>query len=119
MIGRCTAALAAIAFCAAFAAPASAMPLSPTDLARVAPGPITEIQSRNIVCTMEYRPVCAERRGRRQTYSNACHARRDGARVIHSGECRAGSPRYRWNELPRDWSRRGCVFWGGYWVCRQ
>jgi hypothetical protein len=48
MIGRCTASLAAIAFCAAFAAPASAMPLSPADLVRVAPGPITEIRAATL-----------------------------------------------------------------------
>jgi hypothetical protein len=119
MIGRRTAWLAAIAFFATLVSPASAIPRSPANLVPMALGQVTEIQGRSIVCTMEYRPVCAERRGREQTYSNVCHARRDGARIIHSGECRARNPRYRWNERPRDWSRRGCVFWGGYWVCRR
>ncbi|MCO5146950.1 MAG: peptidase [Aquamicrobium sp.] len=41
-------------------------------------------------CTMEYVPVCGERRGDRQTFSNACMARADGYRVVHGGECRRG-----------------------------
>lgn len=41
-------------------------------------------------CTMQYDPVCGERRGERQTYGNACIARAERARIIHPGECRFG-----------------------------
>jgi hypothetical protein len=40
------------------------------------------------VCTQQYDPVCAVRNGMRRTYSNACMARADGARVVSRGECR-------------------------------
>lgn len=43
-------------------------------------------------CTMEYRPVCGERRGRTRTFGNACSAEADGFRVVHPGECRDGRP---------------------------
>lgn len=39
-------------------------------------------------CTMQYDPVCGERRGDRQTFGNACEADRAGYRIIHPGECR-------------------------------
>ena len=42
-------------------------------------------------CTFEHAPVCAERRGDRQTFSNSCMARADGYRVVHAGQCRAGN----------------------------
>ena len=61
----------------------AAVPLTPIPI---------QADRRRTVCTMEYRPVCAWRRGRSKTYSNACHAERSGARVIHRGECRG---RYR------------------------
>ena len=41
-------------------------------------------------CTMEYRPVCGERRGDRQTFSNSCVAEAEGYRVVSRGECRRG-----------------------------
>lgn len=41
-------------------------------------------------CTMDYRPVCGERRGDRQTFSNACVAEAEGYRVVREGECRGG-----------------------------
>lgn len=41
-------------------------------------------------CTREYDPVCGERRGRYQTFGNACTARADGFRVAYGGECRSG-----------------------------
>ena len=38
-------------------------------------------------------PVCAlGRNGTRATYANACVARASGARILHAGECLAGSP---------------------------
>ena len=44
------------------------------------------------VCTQEYAPVCAERRGERQTFSNACMARASNHRIVHDGACRRGGP---------------------------
>jgi len=43
-----------------------------------------------VQCPAIYRPVCGIRNGRRQTYSNACVARRAGARIVAQGQCRAG-----------------------------
>ncbi|HHZ10797.1 MAG TPA: protease inhibitor [Rhizobiales bacterium] len=40
------------------------------------------------VCTREYDPVCAERFGERQTFSNACLAESAGFRIVRYGECR-------------------------------
>ena len=42
------------------------------------------------MCTREYDPVCAERFGDRQTFSNACLAETAGYRVVRYGECRRG-----------------------------
>ncbi|MBV2143997.1 protease inhibitor [Falsochrobactrum sp. TDYN1] len=39
-------------------------------------------------CTREYRPVCAQRGGDRQTFSNSCTAEKAGYRIIRSGQCR-------------------------------
>lgn len=44
------------------------------------------------MCTREYAPVCGERRGQRETFSNACLARSDGYRVVYGGECRRERP---------------------------
>lgn len=41
-------------------------------------------------CTREYDPVCGERRGDRETFSNACEADRAGYRIVRRGECRRG-----------------------------
>jgi hypothetical protein len=39
-------------------------------------------------CTMEYRPVCATRRGQVRTFSNACSARAEDWRIVDSqGPC--------------------------------
>ena len=46
-----------------------------------------EVRMRAVVCTMDYRPVCAEKRGVARTYGNACAARAVRARVLHAGEC--------------------------------
>lgn len=43
-------------------------------------------------CTMEYDPVCAERRGNRRTFGNPCEADRAGYRIVHPGECRRSGP---------------------------
>lgn len=50
------------------------------------PGP------RSGICTREYRPVCATRRGERQTFPNACTAEAQGFRIQYSGECRPVRP---------------------------
>ncbi|MGK6312427.1 Kazal-type serine protease inhibitor family protein [Neorhizobium sp. DT-125] len=42
------------------------------------------------MCTMEYRPVCGERGGRRETFGNACQARERGYRIVSTGECGRG-----------------------------
>lgn len=47
---------------------------------------------RPTFCTQEYRPVCGIRGGERRTYSNACVARRAGARIIAQGRCRGVNP---------------------------
>lgn len=39
-------------------------------------------------CSRDYQPVCARRRGDRQTFTNACMAERAGYRVISFGACR-------------------------------
>ena len=41
-----------------------------------------------LVCTMDYRPVCGLKDGRLQTFSNACIAGAAKARRIRPGECR-------------------------------
>ncbi len=38
-------------------------------------------------CTREFAPVCGERRGDRQTFSNACLADRAGYRIVRHGQC--------------------------------
>jgi len=40
-------------------------------------------------CTMEYRPVCAQRGRDRKTFGNACSADAEGYRVVSPGECSA------------------------------
>ncbi len=44
-------------------------------------------------CTREFNPVCAERRGVRQTFNNSCLAAQSGARIVHRGACQSGSAR--------------------------
>ncbi|MCO6391459.1 peptidase [Aliihoeflea aestuarii] len=43
-----------------------------------------------VMCTQQFDPVCAERRGDRQTFGNACMAEAEGYRIVSSGECRRG-----------------------------
>ena len=45
-------------------------------------------QRRPSVCTQQYAPVCGELNGVSKTYSNACFAAADGAKVIAQGPCR-------------------------------
>ncbi|WP_343036169.1 Kazal-type serine protease inhibitor domain-containing protein [Chelativorans alearense] len=53
------------------------------------PRPAPPQADRPAACTFEYAPVCGERRGRRETYGNACMARAEGAQIVHGGECRS------------------------------
>jgi hypothetical protein len=39
------------------------------------------------VCAEIYLPVCASKEGVRQTYSNACFAKGDGATIVQDGKC--------------------------------
>jgi hypothetical protein len=39
-------------------------------------------------CTWEYKPVCAEKGKQKFTYSNACWAAKDGAKVVSQGPCK-------------------------------
>ena len=57
------------------------------------PRPRPPWQDRPTACTFEHAPVCGERRGDRETFSNACLARSQGFRVLHPGECRRGGNR--------------------------
>ena len=54
------------------------------------PRPAPPYRDPGPACTMQYDPVCGERRGVRQTYGNECIARAERARIIHAGECRFG-----------------------------
>src|SRR4051794_27740828 len=42
-----------------------------------------------IFCIQPAKPVCAERGGMKFTYNNACYARKDGAKVVSDGACKA------------------------------
>lgn len=42
-----------------------------------------------IICTWQYKPVCATKGGLKFTYSNACWAAKDGAKVVSQGACKA------------------------------
>ncbi|PNW70721.1 hypothetical protein CHLRE_17g731800v5 [Chlamydomonas reinhardtii] len=44
-------------------------------------------QPADCVCPFIYAPVCAKKNGKLSTYSNACTARCDGARVKYQGAC--------------------------------
>jgi hypothetical protein len=57
-----------------------------------------QVGERPVACTMQYEPVCAEKRvvcittpcnPVQQTYGNRCVANADGAKVVHEGVCRA------------------------------
>ena len=39
------------------------------------------------VCSEQYNPVCAEKDGLRQTYSNLCFAKVADATVVNDGQC--------------------------------
>lgn len=41
-----------------------------------------------VICTTDYKPVCGVRQNLRFTYSNACFAQKDGAKVVGQGACK-------------------------------
>jgi hypothetical protein len=45
------------------------------------------VSGRPKACTLNYLPVCAKRHGVVRTYSNACGATADGAKVVANGPC--------------------------------
>jgi len=56
-------------------------------------------------CTREYAPVCGANGRDRQTFANACEARKSGYDVIGNGECQARRPdgdRPDWRDRDRD-----------------
>lgn len=42
-----------------------------------------------VICTWQYKPVCAAKGGMNFTYSSACFAAKDGAKVVSQGPCKA------------------------------
>ena len=66
---------------------------------RPGPGPGQQM------CTMDYRPVCGERDGRLETFSNSCQAGQRGYRIVSAGECRQ-SGTYPPQSRP-DWNQPG------------
>jgi hypothetical protein len=41
-----------------------------------------------VICIQPYAPVCAVKGGMKFTYSNACWAAKDGAKVVSQGPCK-------------------------------
>jgi len=66
-------------------------------LAVGSPGPAAAAEKKDaasprVVCMELYRPVCGAKGKTTKTYSNACFAKADGAKVISQGECPAATP---------------------------
>jgi hypothetical protein len=45
-----------------------------------------------VLCMELYQPVCGSKGTATKTYSNACFAKADGAKVVSQGECPAQKP---------------------------
>ena len=56
-------------------------------------------------CTREYNPVCGANGRDRQTFANACEARRSGFDIIGRGECQVRRPDSGWGGGDRDRDR--------------
>jgi hypothetical protein len=50
------------------------------------------VSVRPRACTLNYLPVCAKRHGVLRTYSNACGATADRAKVVADGPCQIARP---------------------------
>jgi len=44
------------------------------------------------ICNWLYKPVCAVMGGEKRTYSSACWAAKDGAKILYAGECKSKKP---------------------------
>ena len=90
-----------------------------------------QAQGAHHYCPMLYKPVCAVQSvqtgtgviSRRRTFSNACFARIDGARIIHHGPCRRGRLVHRIPRRCKVW-HDGCNICvrkrpGGWMICSQ
>lgn len=70
-------------------------------------------------CTREYAPVCGARGRDRQTFANACEARKSGYDIMGRGECQFGRPGDQWGDgggrdrPGRDRDRDRDNDWGG------
>lgn len=51
---------------------------------------ITKAVSADVVCTMQYEPVCGVLDGKERTFGNSCSASAEGATVLYKGECGTG-----------------------------
>ena len=51
------------------------------------PRPERPRPERPMACTQEYAPVCAVKRGKRKTFSNACMARAERYTVVSGQAC--------------------------------
>ena len=59
------------------------------------------------VCSDEYRPVCGERNGVRQTFSNVCEGKASGYRLLYDSACSTEvDPRQPNVKKPRKWTDR-------------
>ncbi|WP_412051621.1 Kazal-type serine protease inhibitor domain-containing protein [Hoeflea sp. Naph1] len=58
------------------------------------------------VCAAVYQPVCAERRGDRQGFPNACEARAEGWQVVAEGQCGRSDSRDNDRRDDRDYQGR-------------
>ncbi len=96
-----------------------AVPAAAADLDWIGPGGPAQADSPAQLaqaCPRIYRPVCAFVRGRWQTLSNSCVARRAGARLIRQGACRVDNRRVCCQRGRRDFftDRRQCRRLGGH-----
>jgi hypothetical protein len=63
----------------------------PAALAQMSPPPT--FAEGQVICTMEYAPVCAKRGADVRTFGNRCTAEAAGYEIVHSGVCGGASPK--------------------------